>query len=136
MPKMHDTVVKYFALLIGSDCYLPNRLPDGSYYPSLGGCVRDIAHVEAFLRARLWLPDEQLRKLYASRQGTEVPIEPKELWPTYENIVKAFGRVTEEAAEGDQVYVHYSGHGGRALTAFPEVKGDSGLDEALGSPST
>lgn len=31
-----------WALLIGIDCYLPNRLPDGSYYPSLRGCVRDI----------------------------------------------------------------------------------------------
>lgn len=38
------------AVLIGIDCYLPNRLPDGGYYPSLGGCVRDIHHVEDFLK--------------------------------------------------------------------------------------
>ena len=40
---------KLHAVLIGIDCYLPNRLPDGGYYPNLGGCVRDINHVEDFL---------------------------------------------------------------------------------------
>jgi hypothetical protein len=43
-----------FALLIGVDCYMPNRLPDGSAYKNLGGCVRDINHVEAFLKDSTW----------------------------------------------------------------------------------
>jgi len=47
---------KLHALLIGIDCYLPNRQPDGSYYPSLGGCIRDINHVEIFLTKTLGLP--------------------------------------------------------------------------------
>ena len=38
-----------YALLIGIDCYLPNQLPGCYYYVSLGGCVRDITHVEEFL---------------------------------------------------------------------------------------
>ena len=42
-----------YALLIGVDYYFPNRLPDGGTYPSLGGCVRDVRHVEAHLRDRL-----------------------------------------------------------------------------------
>jgi hypothetical protein len=35
---------KLYALLIGVDCYLPNRLPDGGYYPSLGdACATSIS---------------------------------------------------------------------------------------------
>jgi len=33
------------ALLIGIDFYYPNPLPEGIYYPMLGGCVRDISQV-------------------------------------------------------------------------------------------
>jgi len=124
---------KLFALLIGIDCYLENRLPDGGYYPSLGGCVRDINHIQNFLKERLGLPNDQIVKLTASKgQADEKePIEPKDQWPTYKNMVDAFKKLTQTAEPGDQVYVHYSGHGGRSVTAFAELKGDSGLDESL-----
>jgi predicted phosphodiesterase len=122
---------KLYALLIGVDCYLPNRLPDGGFYPSLGGCVRDINHVESFLKDRLGLPAGQIIKLTATNTGAEKPPEPKEVWPTYKNIVDGFKRITEMALEGEQVYVHYSGHGGRSVTSFPKLKGDNGLDESL-----
>jgi hypothetical protein len=122
---------KLLALLIGVDCYMPNRLPDGGRYTSLGGCVRDITHVEEFLKQRLGLADERILKLTASNGGEAEPTEPKEQWPTYANMVAAFKRLTDMAQEGDQVYIHYSGHGGRAATAFPELKGDQALDEAL-----
>src|SRR5215467_11746476 len=130
---MADTVLKskLYALLIGIDCYLPNRLPDGGYYPSLGGCVRDINLVEAFLRNRLGLTDTQIIKLAATNNGTGTPPEPKELWPTYENMVQAFKKITDSAQSGEQVYVHYSGHGGRSVTSFPNAKGPNGLDESL-----
>ena len=124
-PKLH-------ALLIGVDCYLPNKLPDGGYYPSLGGCVGDVTKVERFLTQRLSLPQEQIIKLTATlRDGSDSPAEPPERWPTYENIVVAFKEITHRAKSGDQVYVHYSGHGGRTITSFPEVKGTNGLDESL-----
>jgi hypothetical protein len=119
------------ALLIGVDRYLPNRLPDGIYYPNLGGCVRDISRVEEFLRRKLRLADEQLIKLTASNSGGAEPPEPRTAWPTYENMVAAFHRVAEQARAGDQVYIHYSGHGGRAKTAYPELKGTDGKDETL-----
>ncbi len=122
---------KLLALLIGVDCYLPNRLPDGGRYTSLGGCVRDINHVEEFLKQRLGLTEERILKLTASNGGQAEPSEPKEEWPTYENMVAAFQKLTDMAQEGDQVYIHYSGHGGRAATAFPKLKGDQALDEAL-----
>jgi hypothetical protein len=122
---------KLYALLIGVDCYLPNRLPDGGFYPSLGGCVRDINLVEGFLKSRLGLLDAQIVKLTATSRGTGTPPEPREQWPTYENMVRAFKKITDTAQAGEQVYVHYSGHGGRSVTAFPKLKGANGLDESL-----
>lgn len=127
-----ETSRNMFALLIGVDCYMPNRLPDGGYYPSLGGCVRDISHVQDFLTTRVGLSAEQIIKLTASNQpGSQEPSEPREQWPTYENMVAAFKSVTEKASPGDQVYIHYAGHGGRSSTSFPELKGENGLDESL-----
>ena len=45
-------------------------------------------------------------------------------------MVRAFRDLTGRAKPGDQVYIHYSGHGGRARTAYPDLK-SNGLDEAL-----
>ena len=128
-----ETSRNMLALLIGIDCYLPNRLPDGGWYPSLGGCVRDINHMQAFLTTRLGLGDDQIVKLTASNQpgDNKEPAEPKEQWPTYENMVRAFKTITDKANPGDQVYIHYAGHGGQSPTAFKELKGDNGLDESL-----
>ena len=128
-----------YALLIGVDCYLPNLLPDGGWYPSLGGCVRDIGYVEEFMRRRLGLKDEHILKLTATYPGPlpapqhhdYKPTEPSEQWPTYQNMVAKFKAITELARSGDQVYVHYSGHGGRATTTYLDLKGEKGLDETL-----
>ncbi|HJQ69749.1 MAG TPA: caspase family protein [Blastocatellia bacterium] len=119
------------ALLIGVDHYMPNRLPGGSYYPHLGGCVRDITHVENFLKSKLGLPAERIAILTASLTDGDEPAEPPARWPTYKNIVEAFKRLTKKAKAGDQVYIHYSGHGGRAKTVFPKLKGKNAQDEAL-----
>jgi hypothetical protein len=118
------------ALLIACDCYLPNLLAEGTY-PSLGGCVRDVEHVEQFLRRRLGLSDERLIKLTSTDAGGDEPREPPPRRPTYENMVAAFKKVTDMTAKGDQVYIHYSGHGGRTPTIVPKLKGPKGLDEAL-----
>jgi hypothetical protein len=119
-----------YALLIGVDCYLPNELPGGYYYPNLGGCVRDISHVEAYLVTRLGMSKEHILKLTASGDGDR-PKEPPGQWPTYENIIAKFREVSAMAISGDQVYIHYSGHGGRTTSAYRDLKGDDGLDEAL-----
>ncbi|MEG4071075.1 caspase family protein [Microcoleus sp. Pol14C2] len=128
-----STRSNFHALLIGIDCYLPNKLSDGSYYKSLKGCVRDINHVEAFLKNRLQVPETQIVKLTASNNADASiePPEPKELWPTYENMIAKFKEITEKAQAEDQVYIHYSGHGGRAATIYPNLKGEDGIDESL-----
>jgi predicted phosphodiesterase len=120
-----------YALLIGIDRYMPNELPGGNYYPDLGGCVRDISHVEYMLRQTLGLTDERIFRLIAPLPEDGKPEIQKKLQPTYENMVAAFKHLTNVASAGDQVYIHYSGHGGRTPTMFPELKGDSGLDESL-----
>jgi hypothetical protein len=120
-----------YALLIAVDFYFPDRLPNGSYYPHLGGCVRDVQHVETLLTTRFGVPADHILKLSATNVGRAQPHEPFEDWPTYANMVDRFQRLTAMARPGDQVYVHYSGHGGRTVTAYPQLKGENGLDEAL-----
>jgi hypothetical protein len=119
-----------YALLIGVDFYFPNRLEGGVTYRHLGGCVRDVTHVEAFLRGQLGLTNAQIIKLSAANTGGPQPPEPAGQWPTYANMVAAFNRITTLAQPGDRVYVHYAGHGGRAKSAYPGLK-SSGLDEGL-----
>lgn len=119
-----------YALLIGINSYVP-----GSRYPSLKGCVRDITAIEAFLKSTLHVPDTQIFKLLASDyvQELELPEETEAAadLPTYERIVAAFQSITARALAGDHIYIHYSGHGGRAKTLYPELKGEHGFDEAL-----
>lgn len=120
-----------YCLLVGIDCYLPNELPGGPSYPNLGGCVRDVSKVEEFMRDRLGVPGARILKLTATDAGGAEPPEPRERWPTYANIVRAFRRLGELARPGDQVYIHYSGHGGRTRTIVPNIKGADGRDESL-----
>ncbi|MUG93242.1 caspase family protein [Scytonema sp. UIC 10036] len=128
-----------YALLIGIDSYMPNVLPGGSRYKSLGGCVRDINHVEAFLIDERKVPKEQILKLTASISDPNEPtkpLEPPEKLPTRQNTIDAFRKLGKMAPEGSQVYIHYSGHGGRAKTVFKDkygeyIKGEDGIDEGL-----
>jgi hypothetical protein len=120
-----------FALLIGIDCYLPCAVPELSY-PSLNGCVPDVRLVESFLRSRLGLIDDRIICLTATNDGPSSPPEPPDSRPTYENMVRAFHTITQRAGRGDQVYIHYSGHGGRAASTITGVKTNSDpVDHAL-----
>jgi hypothetical protein len=125
-----------YALLIGINCYMTNLLPDKTFYRSLQGCVPDILSVERFLRDELGLTDDRLIKLTASDApdpSNPRPPEPPELWPTYSNIVAAFRKLKDAARPGAQVYIHYSGHGGRtpALPAHSQRIPGKHTDEAL-----
>ena len=119
-----------YALLIGINYYLPNLLPDGLFFKNLNGCVADVLLVDHFLRTRIGLSAANITRLTSSVVGDKEPVEDPSQWPTYENIVNAFKRLTETAAPGDQIFIHYSGHGNRTQTtkAFRHVKK---LDEVL-----
>lgn len=67
----------------------------------------------------------------ATNTGVPQPPEPREQWPTYENMVAAVKRLTDLAQPGDYVCWYYAGHGGRAPTIYPQRKGANGLDESL-----
>jgi hypothetical protein len=128
---MTNQTPNFYALLIGIDFYFPHDLPDGRY-KNLRGCVQDINHVETYLKDTFNLTPDQIIKLTASAtENPNQPKEPPELLPTYENIVAKFKELTAKAQPQDRVYIHYSGHGGRAKTIFESLKGFGGLDEAL-----
>lgn len=117
---MTDSMNQMYVLLIGIDYYKPNRL-----YRSLRGSVRDITLVDTFLKETLNVPPDRIRKLLSPNPedpifgGIAVP--PDDV-PTYANMVKAFDDITQKAQPGEQVYIHYCGHGGRVKTAFETVK--------------
>jgi len=115
-----------YALLIGIDGYKPNRL-----YKNLKGCVRDINLVASYLLETLKIPSERVFKLTSPNSEVAETIETKDLEPTYENIVAQFNAITKIAQPGEQVYIYYSGHGGRATTIYPELKGVDQNDEGI-----
>ncbi|MEG3862475.1 caspase family protein [Microcoleus sp. herbarium12] len=129
---MTNSTPNFYALLIGINFYFPHRLPEGNCYKNLRGCVQDINHVETYLKDTFHLTPDQIIKLTATASDNpDQPQEPPELLPTYENIVAKFKELTAKAQPQDRVYIHYSGHGGRAKTIFESLKGFGGLDEAL-----
>jgi hypothetical protein len=127
---MTEQVPAIHALLIGIDCYKPNKL-----YKSLKGAVRDINLVDKFLRETLKVPAERIRKLTSINEDDTVLLAARsaqEQEPTYENIVNAFNEITETAQRGEQVYIHYSGHGGNPPTVYPNLKqGSEQKDEGI-----
>jgi Caspase domain len=130
MPESSGSTANFHALLIGIDYYKPNR-----FYKSLKGAVRDINLVEAFLQNNLQVPPAQIFKLISVAPEDTVlsdirAADPSQE-PTYEHIIQAFQTLTETARSGDQVYIHYAGHGGRSTTIYPHLKQGVAQDEGL-----
>lgn len=126
---MTELVPNIHALLIGIDYYKPNLL-----FKSLKGAVRDINLVDTYLRETLKVSENRICKLISPNREDIALLDARSAQdkePTYENIVNAFNEITEQVRSGEQVYIHYSGHGGRATTIYPELKGDGQNDEGI-----
>lgn len=126
MADQSDQTPNIYALLIGIDGYLPNRL-----YKNLKGAVRDINLVADYLLKTQKIPPERMFKLTSPNLEVAETNETKDPEPTYQNIVAQFQAITEIAQPGEQVYIHYSGHGGRTTTIYPELKGNDQPDEGI-----
>ena len=108
------------ALLIGVDRYKYIR-------PNLGGCVGDVERVRDLLVGQLATPPRRIIQLTSSMQRKEKA--PNR--PTRENIINSMKRLAAAAKPGEQIYIHYSGHGMRnATTILPGIESD-GRDEAI-----
>jgi hypothetical protein len=128
---MADTSL--YALLIGINYYYPNRLSDGSSYKDLQGAVGDVLATRAFLQTMRQVPDDHILQLTSTTdEEAGEPVESPEQLPTYANIIQKFQELGNLAPAGSHVYIHYSGHGGRARTIYPKLKGGpQGIDEGL-----
>ena len=130
----NTTESKFYALLIGID-YYESIETSPQLYKNLGGCVGDVDLVDSYLQKTLKIPSEHIWKLTApikeSNQLSAFRSAQGNVLPTYENIVKAFAELTAAANSGDRVYIHYSGHGGRAVTIYPELEGAQRQDESI-----
>ena len=126
MGNLPEKTPNIYALLIGIDGYKPNRL-----YKDLKGCVRDINLVADYLLKTVKIPSERIFRLTSPNPEVAQTIATKDPEPTYANIVAKFDAITEIAQPGEQVYIHYSGHGGRTTTIYPELKGNDQLDEGI-----
>ncbi len=116
----------FHTLLIGIDGYAPN-----SIWRSLRGAVRDINLVADYLQRSLNVAAHQMVKLLAPNpEVSDLQVPPEQL-PTYANIVKQFQTLTHQAEAGDQIYIHYSGHGAQVATAYPELTNKGKCDEGL-----
>jgi CHAT domain-containing protein len=149
-----------YALLIGIDRYPPGPGQGSATYTDLRGCVTDVLEIERVLRARVAklcvvrllsprpdgpghnleiLPGEpgddlaMLLSRTSDGPGHDLEVRAEDVptyAPTYANIVAAWQCIAAVATENDLFYIHYSGHGGRVKTSFPDIK-TTGVDESI-----
>lgn len=112
------------ALLIGIDAYQGADGAADERFPTLLGPARDTARMERLLAGRFAVASDRIERLTATPGGDGRP-------PTYRNLVRAFEDLLAVSQPGEQVLVHFSGHGARVPTLLPELKGPAAYDECL-----
>ncbi|KAI8649691.1 hypothetical protein NCS55_01431400 [Fusarium keratoplasticum] len=139
MAEQVDSIPDMWAVLIGIDYYedpeqpttTPRRDGQGNKikYKTLLGCVNDVLAIEQYLLDTIKVNPKHIKKLLAPCPGRKYLSQLRENSyrdPSYDNMVDTL-KVPEGAKKGDFVYIHFSGHGARATTIFPELK-DGGAD--------
>lgn len=120
------------ALLIGIDHHEPARFADGLPIRPLLGAVNDVARMRWFLESGPFaVPAERIRELVSPQPWGWRASRREVALPTRENLVLEIRSLGDRGAPGDQVLIHYSGHGARLPTAVPEAKGPAARDECL-----
>ncbi|MEK7316424.1 MAG: caspase family protein [Candidatus Eisenbacteria bacterium] len=99
-----------YALLIGINRYASAEVPP------LAGCVADVEATKQILQRRMGFPPNQIKTL-TDRQATR------------KAILAALRNVVASAKSGDNVYIHYSGHGSQVKDLNADE--NDGLDETL-----
>ncbi|CBX97912.1 hypothetical protein LEMA_P093210.1 [Plenodomus lingam JN3] len=124
----------HWAILVGVVYYGPHRIEDNK----LKGCVADVEDMEAFLKTQISpkVSPANIFKLTSSHptEGTEEPPEAPKERASGRNFISCLKRVIEHGEEGDNVYIHYSGHGSKGkgaedvlLNFYASTKGVSQL---------
>ena len=119
------------AVVIGVDRHDPSWGVDCGRIPDLAGAVSDALRMKEYLRdGPFALPEARIRTLLSPSPVSDVPQPAVEDLATYANIVQALTGLATTAERGDQVLIHFSGHGMR-VPSRETLKGSQGWDEAL-----
>lgn len=104
-----------WAIVIGISFYMPrDEDKDGIFWASLPGSAESADSIKKYLEEKQHMKSENIKVLTA-RGDSDLrdPTEPKDQWPTVENIKRVFKEVENGVVAGDLVYIHYIGHGTR-----------------------
>lgn len=116
-----------WAVVIGID-YYSSSTPESN----LKGCANDAVMVYDFLRKSLGVPEKNIFLHIARDPASKTTIEdPQSTSPTKDNILASLDQVKAKASPGDFVLIHFSGHGDREPTVYPDKKSKSAQDEML-----
>lgn len=113
------------ALLIGIDYY--NQFDRSK---NLHGCVSDVDGVQDVLSRNGLVPDENIFVIRGSIPLGKYPKSQPPTSPGRHDIITAIRAITSQSRRGDFVYFHFSGHGTRQDTVYPEKRGTK-KDEAI-----
>lgn len=125
MPRLH-------ALLVGIDGFEPERFPDGEPVPHLSGAVNDVLRMkELLIQGPPEVPEDCVRTLISPNPFSGRPRPAAADLPTLANLRCEIPALGDRAEAGDQVLIHFSGHGARLPSASPGPKAEPGWDECL-----
>lgn len=125
-PLSLDSQTKW-AVLVGIDEYAPgssltNHNGAKIEFKNLGGCVNDVDAMNDYLRES---GVQHIIRLCSPKRLTG------DQEPTAKNIIDALQECKRNAKREDLVLFHFSGHGARVTTKYPDIRGQDAFDEFL-----
>ena len=115
-----------WALLIGINCY-----PDDNQTSPLEACVRDVEQLQQHFEGRQNIHTILLKASISNEIDSKKPCEDEDQWPTLDNIRASVSKIISQAATGDLVHIHFSGHGVRRKTKTEDFGDHENGDLAL-----